>query len=101
MKYLLRLWVDYPGFKEARECNGGKYVTIRITPSSDERVTEPSATIFNDGDCYIYCDEYEIIGSESGDKWNEFVRFNFDGTCLVIIPKVESYVIGFPTIINE
>ena len=101
MKYLIRLWVEYPSFEEAKERSDGKYITIKITPSSDKRITNPAATIFNDGDCYISCDEYEIVGSESGDNWNEFVKFNFDGICLVIVPKVESYDISFPIAINE
>lgn len=98
-KYLIKLWCSYPSFERAHN-EGGKYVTLRITETTEED-RETNFNVFNDGVCYIACDEYEIIGSQSSSKWSEIVEFEFDGVILTIIPKGENYRISFPTEIDD
>jgi len=98
-KYLIRLWVGYGKFERAQK-ESEKYVTLRIIETT-EKDEDSNLNIYNDGVCYISCDEYEIIGSQSGDEWNEVVSLKFDGATLTIIPKGENYIMSFPIEIDD
>jgi hypothetical protein len=98
-KYLLRIWTGHHSFEEAKK-KSKNYVTIKITETTEEQ-QETNFNVFNDGICYIECNEYEIIGSESGEKWFELVNFVFDGTTLTIKPVEESYTMSFPIEIRK
>lgn len=98
-KYIIKLWRNYSSFERARK-ESEEYVTLKITETT-EKNRETNFNVFNDGVCYIACDEYEIIGSQSGSEWNEIIKLNFDGVILTIIPKGENYLMSFPTEIDD
>ena len=100
MKHLMRIWVGYHNFERAKEDKAGKYITIMLTPSSEENV-DAAGEIFNDGVLGIVCDEYEIVGSGTGKNWWKIVRFSFDGRSLMIYPKVEQYTFSFPVPVED
>ena len=110
-KYLITFWVGNANNveelkEELQKCNSkceGSYVTIKITPNTEEFF------IASDGDCLILCDNYEIIGNESDNFWFDYLSINFNGECLSIsrlrkkkLPKSERYFfMTFPVLVDE
>jgi hypothetical protein len=117
-KYLTTLWVgDTRNLEELKkklqernsQCKGS-YVTIKITPTTEEGEQKDCINIFSDGVCFITCDNYEIDGGESDDFWFDYFRFYFDGITLSIStlgkkikrPKVDrNFNMNFPVLIDE
>jgi hypothetical protein len=80
-KYLIKLWLKDFSVKDP-DSSGIVRVTVKIT--SEKEMQEQEISIFNDGDCCINCEEFEIVGSQSDNNWVDYFKFEFDGTCLII-----------------
>ena len=99
-KYVLRFWDSSRSYEESKSFNCAKYVTIKFTPVK-QRGAGPTITVFDNGRIMIPCDDYEIVKSETGYKWEDLLEFRFDRITLDVIPKEGSFTHSFPVPVEE
>lgn len=99
-KTLTKIWYGHLSFDEAVKSGEGKYITILTTtsreiPPNNIRGTIQKVDIINN-----YCDEYEIVESETGANWKDIGELEYKKDHLKVIPKKGFFSMNMPIIME-
>ena len=100
---LTRIWLNHASFNDAVKSGDGKYLTIITTYSGeieDPNVPGVTINIGKVGTINDFCDNYEVVDSESGKNWKDFVELKYDDGCLHVISKNEWFSMDMPIVVK-
>ena len=99
-KTLTKIWYGHLSFDEAVKSGEGKYITILTTTSKEIEPTHIRGTIQKVGIINDYCDEYEIVESETGANWKDIAELEYEKDHLKVIPKKGFFSMHMPIVVK-